>query len=301
MSMLFPLHQQLIEQFTIFLSVDRGIAPLSVQAYCQDILLFLQRVPIETTDMINQESVFLFVEKCHQAKESETTLARRLIALKVFFHFLKDAKLIHQQPFIEHPKVWKRLPSILSTEEVNSLLNQPLNIPNLDAYIASRDTAILYTFYATGIRVSELCDLCIGDISDDFIRVTGKGRKTRLVPISIKARQTIDSYLTIFRERFQKKNPSEEHVFLSMRGKKLERSCVWKRITFYAKLVTTKHISPHSLRHAFATHLLNNQADLRIIQEMLGHARISSTEIYTHVASESIIEKFHTHHPRSSS
>ena len=299
-SMPSPLHQQLINQFTIFLAVDRGIAPLSVQAYCQDILLFLQRVPITTLDTINQESVFLFVERCHQAKESETTLARRLIALKVFFHFLKDAKLIQQQPFIEHPKIWKKLPSILSTEEVNSLLNRPLSLPHLNAHIASRDTAILYTFYATGIRVSELCDLCIGDISDDFIRVTGKGRKTRLVPISMKARQAIDSYLASFREILQKKYPSEEHLFLSIRGKKLERSCVWKRITFYAKSVTTKHISPHSLRHAFATHLLNNQADLRIIQEMLGHSRISSTEIYTHVASESMIEKLHAYHPRNS-
>lgn len=291
-------HKRLIEQFTIFLSVDRGISPLSVQAYCQDVLLFLQRASIEATDRINQESVFLFVEKCHKAKESETTLARRLIALKIFFHFLKDAKMLDQQPFIEHPKIWKRLPSILSTEEVNSLLDQPLNIPNLDTHIASRDAAILYTFYATGIRVSELCDLCIGDISDDFIRVTGKGRKTRLVPISIKAKQAIDAYLSSFRDELQKKNPSEEHVFLSIRGKKLDRSCVWKRITFYAKLVTTKRISPHSLRHAFATHLLNNHADLRIIQEMLGHSRISSTEIYTHVASESLIEKFHTYHPR---
>ena len=123
---------------------------------------------------------------------------------------------------------------------------------------------------------------------------------SRLVPISMKARQAIDSYLASFREILQKKYPSEEHLFLSIRGKKLERSCVWKRITFYAKSVTTKHISPHSLRHAFATHLLNNQADLRIIQEMLGHSRISSTEIYTHVASESMIEKFHAYHPRNS-
>ncbi|MBQ8498487.1 site-specific tyrosine recombinase XerD [Chlamydia sp.] len=298
MSALSSFHKQLLEQFTIFLSVDRGLSSLSVQAYCQDISLFLQRVPIKDMGMINQESVFIFVEKCHEAKESETTLARRLIALKVFFHFLKDANLIHQPLFIEHPKIWKRLPSILSTEEVNSLLNQPLNIPHLNGYIASRDAAILYTFYATGIRVSELCDLCIGDISDDFIRVTGKGRKTRLIPISAKARYVIDIYLSSFREQLQKKNPSEDHLFLSIRGKKLERSCIWKRVTFYAKFVTTKHISPHSLRHAFATHLLNNQADLRIIQEMLGHSRISSTEIYTHVASESVIEKFHAYHPR---
>lgn len=212
-------HKRLIEQFTIFLSVDRGISPLSVQAYCQDVLLFLQRASIEATDRINQESVFLFVEKCHKAKESETTLARRLIALKVFFHFLKDVKMLDQQPFIEHPKIWKRLPSILSTEEVNSLLDQPLNIPNLDTHIASRDAAILYTFYATGIRVSELCDLCIGDISDDFIRVTGKGRKTRLVPISIKAKQAIDAYLSSFRDELQKKIPLKNMYFCLSEGK----------------------------------------------------------------------------------
>ncbi|EPJ32607.1 phage integrase family protein [Chlamydia psittaci 06-1683] len=165
--------------------------------------------------------------------------------------------------------------------------------------ISTRDTAILHTLYSTGIRVSELCGLHIGDVSDDFLRVTGKGSKTRLVPLGKLASEAIDAYLCPFRENLQKKQPEEHHLFLSIRGRKLERSCVWKRIHYYAKQVTHKRVSPHSLRHAFATHLLDNKADLRVIQEMLGHARIASTEVYTHVAADTLMENFLSYHPRN--
>lgn len=288
----------ILEQFVLFVSIDQGLSPNSISAYCQDIRLFLKITSTTSPEEISQDSVCLFVEKLHQRKEAETTLARRLIALKVFFRFLKESQLLPHPPRIEHPKVWKRLPSVLSLKEVDALLQVPQTL-QISPAIAARDSAILYTLYSTGIRVSELCGLCISDVNDDYIRVTGKGAKTRLIPLGKLASQAIDAYLCSFREFFQKQSPEEPHLFLSARGKKLERSCVWRRIHYYAKHVTHKRVSPHSLRHAFATHLLNNKADLRVIQEMLGHACIASTEIYTHVAADSLMQNFLAYHPRS--
>lgn len=288
----------ILEQFTLFLSVDRGLSSNSISAYCQDITLFLKINTITSIAEISQDSVHLFVHQLHKRKEAEATLTRRLIALKVFFRFLKEAKLLEHPPLIEHPKIWKRLPTVLTPQEVDALLAIPKKTPT-SSLISTRDTAILHTLYSTGIRVSELCGLHIGDVSDDFLRVTGKGSKTRLVPLGKLASAAIDAYLCPFRENLQKKQPEEHHLFLSIRGHKLERSCVWKRIHYYAKQVTHKRISPHSLRHAFATHLLDNKADLRVIQEMLGHARIASTEVYTHVAADTLMENFLSYHPRN--
>ncbi|CRI33567.1 Tyrosine recombinase XerD [Chlamydia pneumoniae] len=292
-------HTTILEQFSLFLSVDRGLCQQSIAAYRQDISSFLTISAISSPQDISQNSVYIFAEELYRRKEAETTLARRLIALKVFFLFLKDQQLLPYPPIIEHPKIWKRLPSVLTPQEVDALLAVPLQMEKNPRHLAFRDTAILHTLYSTGVRVSELCDLRLGHVSDDCIRVTGKGSKTRLVPLGSRAREAIDAYLCPFRDQYQKKNPHEDHLFLSTRGHKLERSCVWRRIHNYAKQVTSKPVSPHSLRHAFATHLLDNKADLRVIQEMLGHARIASTEVYTHVAADSLIEKFLAHHPRN--
>lgn len=286
-------YTDILGQFTLYLSVDRGLCKLSVEAYCQDISLFFKDSGVVQMENITQDSVYLFVHRRQECKEAEATVARRLIALKVFFQFLKEKGLMRHPLLIEHPKIWKKLPSILSPDEVNKLLAVPTKL-GIPPCIAARDTAILHTLYSTGIRVSELCDLRIGDVNDEFVRVTGKGSKTRQIPLGRQAITAIDGYLSV-----RKDSPRENHLFLSSRGKKMDRSCVWRRIKLYASSVTHKSISPHSLRHAFATHLLDNQADLRIIQEMLGHARISSTEVYTHVAAESLIEKFTTYHPRN--
>ncbi len=292
-------HSLLLEQFVVFLSVDRGLRSNSIAAYCQDVSLFLKDGNIQSLEEITQDRVLSFIEKRAKAKEAETTIARRLIALKIFFSFLKDGKKIAQTPIIEHPKIWKRLPSVLTPAEVDALLIKPSQDTSIRPDVACRDTAILHTLYSTGIRVSELCGLRIGDVSDAFVRVTGKGSKTRLVPLGTRAVQAIDDYLVAAREAWQKKYPEENSLFVSLKGKPLDRTTVWKRIRYYAEQVTHKNVSPHSLRHAFATHLLDNQADLRVIQEMLGHARISSTEVYTHVAADSLIEKFFTYHPRN--
>lgn len=290
-------YEHILPQFTVFLAVDRGLKQTSIAAYSQDVSLFIRDTGIRDLSKISQEHLLFFIEKRTLHGEAETTLARRLISLRVFFSFLLNNQIISQEPITQHPKIWKRLPSILSQEEVSLLLAQPLKDPRITPHIADRDTAILHTLYSTGIRVSELCNLYIHDLDDSYIRVTGKGSKTRLVPMGKVAQQAIDQYLLVHRDSFR--NSLEKHLFLSLKGNPLERSCVWRRVQYYAKQVTHKKISPHSLRHAFATHLLNNQADLRIIQEMLGHSRISSTEIYTHVASDTLMEKFLTYHPRN--
>ncbi|WP_213357531.1 site-specific tyrosine recombinase XerD [Chlamydiifrater phoenicopteri] len=290
--------------FETFLKIDRGLSPNTVSAYLRDISLFLESSKIQSCKDITQQTITDFSDLLHSRGEAETSITRRLIALKVFFQFLKEFEFLKQVPVIEHPKIWRKLPSVLSKDEVDILLEAPSykSIKNFkDAYCSARDKAILYLMYSTGIRVSELCNLKLGDVNDEFIRVLGKGSKSRLVPLGKKALQVVNDYLIHFRDSLHKKPPiTNDHLFLSVRGEKLNRTTIWKNIQSYAQLAgIDKKISPHSLRHAFATHLLDNKADLRIIQEMLGHACISSTEVYTHISKESLTEKFKAFHPRN--
>ena len=163
--------------------------------------------------------------------------------------------------------------------------------------IGSRDRALLEVLYASGLRVSEVCGLDITDVDDDFLRVKGKGGKERVVPIARSAVAHIDHYLLHFRASHGKKN---EALFVSKKGKRLDRTLVWHRVKFYAqKAGIVKSISPHTLRHSFATHLLENGADLRVIQEMLGHASVATTERYTHISQKHLTEAFKAFHPRS--
>ncbi|WP_246481873.1 site-specific tyrosine recombinase XerD [Chlamydiifrater volucris] len=293
----------MLSSFETFLKIDRGLSLNTVSAYLRDISLFLENSKIQSCRDITQQTVTDFSDFLHSKGEAETSITRRLIALKVFFQFLKEFELLKQVPTIEHPKIWRKLPSVLNKNEVDTLLEAPSykSIKNFkDSYCSARDRAILYLMYSTGIRVSELCNLKLGDVNDEFIRVLGKGSKSRLVPLGQKASQAVDDYLVHFRDFLKEKKGSSEYLFLSFRGERLNRTTIWKNIRAYARLSgINKKISPHSLRHAFATHLLDNKADLRVIQEMLGHACISSTEIYTHISKESLTEKFKAFHPRN--
>lgn len=196
-------------------------------------------------------------------------------------------------PSLDTPKLWQLLPDILSTEELEKLFLQP----DLETKRGIRDRAVLELLYATGMRVSEACNLEIYDVNDDVVRVLGKGSKERIVPISKRACEAVDRYLTQVRDHFD--SETEKKLFLSMKGKPLDRIAVWKMIKAYAKKAgIAKNIFPHALRHSFASHLLDGGADLRIIQEMLGHANIASTDRYTHVSLTQIQKTFSTHHPR---
>ncbi len=213
------------------------------------------------------------------------------MAIKSFFRFLKQEGHFQGEPlFLETPKVWQLIPEVLSEKEVEALLEAP----KADSFLGARDKAILEVLYATGIRVSECCNLKIEDVEDSFIKVFGKGKKERIVPIGEKAIQAIDQYLAYL----DGSKPSEA-LFVCKKGKKLKRETLFLRVKFYAKKAgITKNVSPHVLRHCFATHLLENGADLRLIQEMLGHESISTTDRYTQVSQNVLQNSFKKFHPK---
>ncbi len=231
-----------------------------------------------------------------QAKKyASSSIARALIALKVYFRFLKKEG-VHQEDIgqlLDTPKLWQILPDVLSTEEIELFLSQP----DLCTNQGIRDKAIIELLYATGIRVSELCNLSIYDVDDDQIRVFGKGSKERIVPVSSRALLHIDTYLG--KVRCLHDSEKEKKLFLTLKGKPIDRTSVWKLVKVYAKKAgIVKNIFPHMMRHSFASHLLDGGADLRIIQEMLGHSHISSTDRYTHVSLSKLHERFKSLHPR---
>jgi len=228
-----------------------------------------------------------------------SSISRRLVAIKVFFRYLQEESLISENvtDAMDSPKLWKILPDTLSEAEVQTLLNASSG----ESLLAIRNKSILYTIYGSGLRVSELCNLKLENLyfSEGHVRCMGKGRKERIVPMADIARDNLTYYLTSIRPQF---NPplEERHVFITRRGGPFSRKTIWaliKKITKEAGI--QKNVSPHTLRHSFATHLLANGAPLRIIQEMLGHADISTTQIYTHVDS-SRLKSIHTKfHPRA--
>ena len=280
--------------FLQYLSTERGLSGNTLQAYTADLERFITHIqkPIESIDVgdVIQHMALLQSEQYASASR-----ARAMIAIKVFFRFLykEGIKKTDLGPSLDTPKLWQTLPEILSSNEVELLLTQP----DMKTKRGIRDKAILELLYATGIRVSELVGLTIYDVDDDQIRVFGKGSKERIVPISKRAVDAVDAYLAGFRDQYD--SDQEKRLFLSLKGKPIDRISVWKLVKEYAKQAgIEKNIFPHVLRHSFASHLLDVGADLRIIQEMLGHAHISSTDRYTHVSLGKLQEYFKTFHPR---
>ncbi|MBS0654354.1 MAG: site-specific tyrosine recombinase XerD [Verrucomicrobia bacterium] len=290
--------KQVLEGFVQYLTCERGLSPNTIEAYSRDIgafFDFLQRAAVPSVAELSVDHVIHFLAHLRNRQYASSSSARALIAIKVLCRYLAKedlhAKDIGQ--FLDTPKLWQTLPDILSLEEVERLFSQP----DPSTMVGIRDRAILELLYATGIRVSELCGLDIYDVSDDEIRVMGKGSKERVVPISSRAVAAVDTYLAKVRDRFD--SEQQKRLFLSMKGKALDRTAVWKMIKAYAKeAAIKKNIFPHMLRHSFASHLLDGGADLRIIQELLGHANISSTDRYTHVSMGKIQETFTALHPR---
>ena len=194
--------------------------------------------------------------------------------------------------YFDTPKLWQLLPEVLTLQEVDALLAQP----KTEDALGSRDQAILELLYASGMRVSECTMLKLADLNDTFVKVIGKGKKERLIPIGKKALQAIDHYLIHFRGEI--KDPTAP-LFITKKGKPIDRNAIWKRNKAYAKSAgIQKNISPHTLRHSFATHVLEKGADLRLIQDMLGHVDISTTDRYTHVSHCKLKASFHAFHPR---
>lgn len=284
-----------LDNFLIYLASEKGLAKNSLDAYRRDLLSlkkFLQEQGIPGIGSVDEDTLIHFVSALTKKGYAASSLCRCLVAVKVFFRFAHRENLIKRNAaaFLESPKMWKLIPEVLSIEETERLLA----IPQIDNPIGSRDRAIFELMYACGLRVSEVCSLNIADVDDKTVRVKGKGGKERVLPVAQVAIEALDHYLLHHR-----KEGPEPGLFLNRKGKRITRLEIWGRIKVYAKKAgISKKISPHTLRHSFATHLLENGADLRVIQELLGHASIATTDRYTHVSSQHLSEAFSAFHPR---
>ncbi len=291
--------EELLLDFIVYLRSEKGLSSNTVEAYQRDLTSFFKVVKshgIECINIINQEEIIAFLSWMKEKRYASASISRALIAIKVFFRFLLREKILVKNPAetLESPKLWQLIPEVLSQAEVEKLLAQP----DPQTFAGARDRAILEVLYASGLRVSELCGLSIHDVDDTYVRVLGKGQKERLVPIGKKALIAVDYYLVNFRDQFDSRN--EPALFVTRQGKRIDRVSVWKMIKEKAKDAgIVKSISPHTLRHSFATHLLDHGADLRVIQEMLGHSNIATTDRYTHVSQRRLQETFSKFHPRN--
>ncbi len=282
-----------ISDFLAYLASERGLAKNTLASYERDLELLRAFLQVKDFSEVSEKEIVQFLAHLKERSYASSSISRALVAIKVFFRFLKREKKIASDPtlYLEGPKLEEWIPEVLSASEIESLFAAP----DTSSFLGARDRAILEILYASGLRVSEVASLNIQDLDDDFIRVKGKGGKDRVVPVAKIAVGAVDHYLLEFR----KTSEHEPALFVTSRGKRIGRQEIWRRIKFYAtRAGITKSISPHTLRHSFATHLLENGADLRVIQEMLGHASIATTDRYTHISKKHLHEAFRAFHPR---
>ncbi len=293
--------EELIEKFLNYLSVERGLAQNTLLSYGSDLkkyIAFLRKSHILTLGKTTKHEVMAYLLELKDKGLASTTVARSLVSLKVFYRFLAQEGYLASDPTInlESPKVWSKLPETLSLREIEVLLEKP----DLEDPLGLRDRAALELLYATGARVSELINLKIADANLEvgYLRCLGKGKKERIIPLGSHAQEALKNYLDTGRKRLVKEKDTKE-LFVNRFGNSLSRQGFWKMLKKYAKRVDfEKRITPHILRHSFATHLLERGADLRSIQEMLGHSDISTTQVYTHVDRERLKEIHRKYHPR---
>lgn len=292
----------LIERFMDYLSFERGLSVNTRSAYRGDLSVFsafLRKRGRDSFNDVSRKDVldFLMAEKARNIGVS--SISRRLVAVKMFFAYLQQEGLLGSNvtEAMESPKLWKTLPGVLSPKEVEQLLAAPAGAGR----IAVRDKALLELLYATGLRVSEIAGLDLKDIHFDsgYLRCTGKGSKVRIVPFGDKARLYLERYIDSVRPLFVKDGCRCDRLFLTYRGKGFSRKGLWKIIRSYAvKAGIGSRVSPHTLRHSFASHMLANGAPLRVVQEMLGHADIATTQIYTHTDGSRLRSVHSKFHPR---
>lgn len=294
--------EQLIDAFLDHLTVERGLAANTRIAYRTDLAQFadfLRQHGIQHLNTAQRQDVTEYLRHRRKGGLSARSLSRHLAAIRMFCRFLFREKLVAADvtQTIDSPKLWRTLPHTLDYEEVERLLAAP----NTHTKLGLRDRAMLEFMYATGLRVSEVANIKLSDINFEagFLRSVGKGNKERIVPVGTQAVEWTQRYLREARGSFAKAGNLGE-VFISTRGGALSRKTIWVLIKKYARAAgIPKDITPHTLRHSFASHLLQNGGDLRVIQEMLGHADISTTQLYTHVDQGRLKETHYRFHPRS--
>jgi len=295
--------QNYISAFTEYLQYEKGLSVNTRAAYRRDLnkfnaFLLKNSLPTQP-DEISKQQIMAFLSTQMDAGAANSTVARSLSTIKTFYKFMVLENLVQNNPTsdLETPKIKRKLPDILTIEEVDLLMEQPRVLLPLGL----RDRAMLELMYGTGVRVSELLALQIEDINSTagFLRCLGKGRKERIIPVNQTSIDWIQRYLARARNLLVK-NHLERTLFVNANGRPMSRQGFYKILAAYAKKAELgKEVTPHTLRHSFATHLLENGADLRAVQEMLGHADISTTQIYTHLTKSRLMEVYQLYHPRA--
>jgi len=293
-----------ISSFVTHVKVEKGLSANTVEAYQRDLVKFeaFAKKRKLTLEAVSRDDLVDFLAGLYREKLESRTVARHLVTLRNFFRFAQIHDLIAADPSInlESPKIRRTLPGYLKLEDVERLLNQP----DQKTAMGIRDLAMLEVLYSTGLRVSELVGLRIGDLDSKMgcVRTIGKGDKERIVPVGKKALVMVQKYLHEARPELLKKAKlsQSQALFVNRRGRSLSRVGVWKILSAYGRRAGLRvALTPHMLRHSFATHLLERGADLRSVQLMLGHADISTTQIYTHVVEERLKQIYKAHHPRA--
>lgn len=289
----------LIADFIHYLNVERGLAKATQTSYQQDLITFSAWLAARNRRTFPEEfgTIQSFLKE-QNATKAPASVSRMISALRKFYRFLLREGAISADPMtkIDTPKRAQHLPATLSSQEVDALMAKP----DTDKPLGLRDRAIFELMYATGLRVSEVVDLRLDQLhlAMNLLQVTGKGDKERLVPISPQATQWVDRYLQEARPKLLKR-VQPKNVFINFHGGPMTRQGIWKNLKSYiASIGIEKDVTPHTLRHSFATRLLENGADLRVVQELLGHSDISTTQIYTHLSNQHLVAVYHKTHPR---
>ncbi|MDC1068721.1 site-specific tyrosine recombinase XerD [Candidatus Kapabacteria bacterium] len=296
-------HKKLLKTFINFISYEKGLSDNTKTAYEIDIQRFLIYIENKLNlkiEELNQADLFKYISDLFEIGLAPSSRARNISSLKSFYSFLEFSKKIDENitENLETPKLERNLPDVLEIHEIDLILNSL----DLNKDSEKRDKAILEVLYGSGLRVSELIELKSQDIffEEEFLRVFGKGSKERIVPLGAVASKSLINYLNEVRPLYFKSDISFDYVFLNKRGKKFSRMGIWKVVKKYSnRCGLEKDVHPHTFRHSFATHLVEGGADLRSVQEMLGHSDISTTQIYTHVDREFIKEVHKSFHPRA--
>lgn len=291
----------LVDQYINYLVFEKGLSEKTIESYTSDLSKYLAFLKEKRIKDITQADTPIILKHLIALRESglgSKSCARHLITLRGFYKFLAQEKILEFDPakLIDLPKSGLKLPDVLSVSEVSLLLN----IPDSNTLLGKRNLAMLELLYAAGLRVSELVNLKFFDVNLEacFVRVMGKGSKERIVPFGLYAKNKIDDYINNSRPLLLK-NHISKHLFVARAGKPMTRQGFWKLLKQYVKQAgIKKKVTPHSLRHSFASHLLEGGADLRTVQVMLGHVDISSTQIYTHVARDHLRQIHEKYHPR---
>jgi integrase/recombinase XerD len=293
--------RDLINKFIEYLSVERGLSLNTLESYERDLqtfFLYIKESGLTLPD-VKQYHILTYLSHLHQVGRANATISRNLASLRSFYRYLARENVLMQDPTlqIETPKIEKKLPQVLTIDEIERLMGAP----DTSSSAGKRDQAMLELLYATGIRVTELVSIQVEDVNlaAGFLRCMGKGAKERIIPIGDMAVKALTVFVELGRDSLLK-DSSEHALFLNHHGSGMSRQGFWKILKKYAKEAgVTKDITPHTLRHSFATHLLERGADLRSVQEMLGHADISTTQIYMHVTRNRLKEVYASAHPRA--